>query len=371
MKIATVVLDFNKQGGIERAAFELTSNFLQIGEEVTVYSSSFQEMDYQVKKVRIPTWDFKTSTKLLSFRYNFQRALKKKKFDIIHSHAANIKKCDVLTAQSCHKAGMVIRQRLSKQLLSNKNLHIADTIRLRVETLSFIKGNYEKIIAVSNGLKREICEYYQVPPEDIVVIPNGVNLQEFQPITVQEKILKRKELGFSKDDFVLLFVGNEFDRKGLELVIKAMDLIKHKTINLLVVGKDNPKHYYELAAKLNLGNRIFFKGLQSPLTQYYNASDVFVLPTYHESFLIAGIEAAACGLPLVITKVPGVEDYLKDGGNGYFINRNEVDIAHKIIKLIENESLRKQLGMNAINSAQIYSWDNIAQNTLNLYKKII
>lgn len=369
MKIATVVLDFNKQGGIERAAFELTRNLVQRGEDVTVFSSSFQDLNYEIAKVRVPAWAFKTSTKLLSFRFNFQRALKKEKYDIIHSHAANIKKCDVLTAQSCHKAGMDIRQHLSKHLLSNKNLHIADTIRLHTEKLSFKKGNYKKIIAVSNGLKKEICEYYNVPPEDIVVIPNGVNLQEFQPIPEEKKILMKKELGFSKDDFVLLFVGNEFDRKGLELVIKAMDLIKHKNVNLLVVGKDNPKHYYELAAKLNLGNRIFLKGLQSPLTQYYNASDVFVLPTYHESFLIAGMEAAACGLPLLITKVPGVEDYLKDGENGYFVNRDEVDIANKIIKLIENESLRKQLSSNAIISAKKYSWENISEKTLSLYNE--
>ncbi|MDP2209072.1 MAG: glycosyltransferase family 4 protein [Bacteroidota bacterium] len=369
MKIATVVIDFNKQGGIERAAYELTRNFIHSGEDVTVFSSSFQNLDYQIAKVRVPAWAFKTSTKLLSFRYNFQRYIKNNKFDIIHSHAANIKKCDVLTVQSCHKAGMEIRQQLSKHFLSNKNLHIADTIRLHVEKLSFTKGNYKKIIAVSNGLKKEICEYYNVPPEDIVVIPNGVNLQEFQSITEEEKILKRKELGFSKDDFVLLFVGNEFDRKGLELVIKAMDLIKHKNVNLLVVGKDNPKPYYELSTKLNLGNRIFFKGLQSPLTQYYNASDIFVLPTYHESFLIAGMEAAACGLPLLITKVPGVEDYLKDGSNGYFINRDADDIANKIVKLIDSNSLRKQFSYDAINSAKNYSWENISEKTLSLYNE--
>lgn len=372
MNIATAVLRYHTHGGVERAAVEISERLAAKGHVLTVFSCAFEgNTGDRLRHVRVPCIDSRTSSAIATFNLATRLMLKRPGVDIIHAHGVEPGRRDVVTAQSCHKAGLAVRSRITLRVRGSRNLHLADTTRLWAEHSAFGKGRYRKISAVSHGLKRELQEYYGMNAQDIVVIPNGVDLLEFSVPSPDERIRLRGERGLREDEFVLLFVGNEFERKGLDVVIDGMAALGSKRLRLMVVGRDRPEPFRDYGRIKGIGSAIRFEGLQKKrLREYYWMADAFIMPTFHESFLIAGLEAAACGLPLLITTVPGPEDYLVDGVNGMFIERNADDIATKIARLMGDVGLRRSMGLAAARMASEYSWDRVTEETLALYRQL-
>ena len=224
------------------------------------------------------------------------------------------------------------------------------------------------IISVSNGVKREILRYYDVPEEKIGVIPNGVDLEKFKPNREKRKKIREK-LKIDKNETVLMFSGHKFERKGLRFIIEALPMIKDN-VRLLVIGKDSPELYKKLAQELKVLDKVIFAGFVPDITEYYAASDIFVFPTAYEAFSLATLEAVASGLPILATKVNGTEELIMEGYNGFFIRRDPKDIAEKLNILIEDDNLRKQMSRNARKTAEKYSWDEVAKRTLEVYEEL-
>jgi len=381
MKILLVLRSFNKKGGISRYTAELAERFVK-SNEVHLLTTNY---DYEIpnlivhKKpmIKKPFW-FQI---LLNAYYNtkYSKNLKKKfDIDIIHSQGAESLNCDVLTAHSCHRASIKKHNEIFKRECSFPKyfffkiarwLWPLNRIVLSIEKRVIEKGS-KKIIAVSKEVKREILENYKVPPEKIVVIPNGVDLEKFKPNPSKRQEIRNK-YNIKPNEKLLMFCGHNFRGKGLKFVIEALSNLS-KEVKLLVVGGDNPAPYIKLASKLGVKNRIIFTGTVSKnIENYYQASDIFVFPTYYESFGLVVLEAMACGLPVLVSKVNGLEDIIKEGENGFFIKRDPEDIRQKVNVLIRNKDLKNQISKNARKTAEKYSWDEVAKKTLQVYRKVL
>jgi UDP-glucose:(heptosyl)LPS alpha-1,3-glucosyltransferase len=242
---------------------------------------------------------------------------------------------------------------------------------LLTERYNLRRKNYIKLFAVSEGVRREIIRYYDVPEEDIVVIPNGIDLDEFNP---KNKELFREEIrrryNIPEDTILLIFVGYYFERKGLRYAIEALSRLKDENVGLLILGGDNRGPYLGLAEKIGVLDRVIFAGHQPAPQRFYGASDIFVFPTSYEAFPHALLEAAATGLPILATKVNGVEDLLREGVNGFYIEQNGEMIAKRVKELVHNAELRLRLGREARLSAEEYSWDRITREILRLYEEV-
>src|SRR5207248_1399513 len=129
-------------------------------------------------------------------------------------------------------------------------------------------------------------------------------------------------------ELVALFVGSEWERKGLKVAIDA--LAHAPDWKLLVVGRGNVASYRSHARASGVEPRVVFVGTASDPAPYYCASDAFVLPTSYETFSLVTYEAAATGVPLLVTPVNGVTDLLGDGSNGWFIDRCPEGIAARL-----------------------------------------
>ena len=374
MKIATIVREFRKDCGLERAAYEISKSLATRGHKLSIISSIHHIPPSKNFEYRhIPCWNWRTSTKYLSFKYLTKHALKNHSFDIIHAHGTESGLGDVLTMQSCHRAGIEQRKRYSHLINPYFYWHIADRIILLGESEWLKKRRYKKIIAVSSLLKREIIQYYNIPDNDIFVIPNGVNTEEFSP---KIRILRdniRKQYKLTRDDFTIIFVGNEFSRKGLEILIRAIHALKRINIRVIICGKDNPSKFIDLIKTLRMQNQFIFTGMQNDIRQFYSAADLFVLPTLHEAFGMVITEAMACGLPVIVSRNAGAaEDIISDGIDGLLLaNPLDVDeLAEKIKLLFEDEKLREKLGKMANQKVQFLSWDIITDRIINVYNSI-
>jgi UDP-glucose:(heptosyl)LPS alpha-1,3-glucosyltransferase len=358
VRIGIACLEFTKQAGIGRSVVELTRGLARFGHEVHCHciecGSAFQS---QVHLHKIRTVDLVNTTRLISFAVAGRAALEKQGYDITHS-MGNMVGCDILTAHSCHKAGLIAMGR---------SIGPADRVRLLVERRNYLRRRYRRVIAVARGVKEELMHHYGVPAGDISVIPNGVDLEEFHIPKGESRRLLRTKLGLSNDDPVAIFVSNEFDRKGLEFVIRALPYVRSLDLKVVVAGRDNPSRYLALASDLSVANRIRFMGCIDDIAPYYAASDVFVFPSSYEAFSLATLEAAASGLPLLTTRINGSEELVEDGVNGFFIERDAHSIASRLSDLIDNRELRHRLSYNARASAESYGWENVTRKTIEVY----
>jgi len=384
MKIAFICRIYNKRGGISRCVAELAEAFSK-EHEVHVFANSWE--DVSTNKIifhKIPMirgnffltrklFGWATVVQVITFALMSRLKIKPEKFDIVHSYGDCFLPFDVYTSQSSHKTAMRVARKSGKGIYNyfkNTRLNPLNLIVLSIEKFSYQRGVKKSvIISPTAWIKREIIADYKVPEENIVVIPNGVDLKEFNPENREQvRHETRKELNMKIDDIVLLFVAYEFRRKGLKYIIESIPLIKNKRIKLIVIGREAKEPYLSLAEKLKVENQIIF--LQpTPLKKYYAAADIFVFPTLYEAFSLATLEAISSGLPLLATKVSGTEELIQDGYNGFFIQRDAVDIAQKINLLIENEKYIK-MGKNARRTAERYSWEEVAHQTEEIYKKI-
>jgi UDP-glucose:(heptosyl)LPS alpha-1,3-glucosyltransferase len=375
MKVGVAHIEYSRTRGIERCAAELADRIAERGHEVHFHGAKWMDpRSPGVQFHRVRGVSFPNSAKLLSFAVLGKSSIQHGHYDVTHSYGSVVG-CDVITAQSCHRAGMEVAKVFMRNSVgASLNLGIADRTRLLLENQNYAKGRYKKIIACSSVVKRELMEYYGVPDEHITVIPNGVDTDDFHPRKRETfRAHVRSTYGFSQEDIVLLFVGNEFVRKGLETAVRCLAILREQRIKLLVCGGDRPEKFRELARSQNVDHRVVFAGSRADVSRYYAAADIFVFPTYHDAFGLVITEAMASGLPVVVSKIAGAaEDIIEDGKDGLLLSYppSVEELSKKIQVLRENPSLRERIGREARRKVQRYTWEECADRVERLYEEV-
>jgi len=266
---------------------------------------------------------------------------------------------DVFVCRSLHK-GFLERHPSRIWMLLRNPLHLFVLARDHVR---FRWNIHRRIVALSAPNKAEIIRLYGVPAERITVIPNGVDLERFRPSPEARRDVRR-ELALDDQAFVAIFVGHEFERKGLRVVLEALTALRARQVQvtLIVAGRDAPDRLRSEFA--HLGDAVRFVGNRTDVERYYSAADVFVMPAAFDISPLVGPEALAAGLPILMTDVGGVRDYLRDGENGWFIAREAGDVASKLERLATDRALRRRLSARARASVMDRDWRVIAARFL-------
>tara|TARA_B110000259_G_C13984669_1_gene389960 strand:+ start:294 stop:1430 length:1137 start_codon:yes stop_codon:yes gene_type:complete len=204
-----------------------------------------------------------------------------------------------------------------------------------------------------SNLQKKFLEDENVVRRDFLkVLANGsicgVDTSRFKPNLKNREII-RNQLGISADTILLLFLGRLNKDKGiLDLADAVNDIIEKnkKNISLLVVGPDeeNIKSKIQILCKSSI-NKIHFIEFTNEPEKYMSAADIFCLPSYREGFGMAALEAGACALPVITSRIYGLIDAVKEDHTGLFHEvKNKEQIKECIIRLAENKELRETLG---------------------------
>lgn len=370
MKIALVYRNFSKDGGVGKYLVELAQRFVKEHEVhliTTWYRHRIPSLHVHAAPIISKPASFEILSNAVKNELTVGKLNKNHDFDVVHSQCAETFTQDVITVHSCPCEWIEIRK---KERGLPFTMRPADWVTLAIQRCNYKKDNYKKIIAISEKIRQEILWYYNVPEEDVVVIPHGVDLEEFRHNPQMRQEIRKLHM-INETDIVLLFSGWEFKRKGLEYIIRAIATLKDRNIKLFVVGKDNPAPYQKLASGLGIGKSIIFTGFVPDIKDYYTASDVFVFPTTYEPFGMVITEAMASGLPVITNKIAGAAELMTNGYDGLLLDnpRDYREIAEKINLLVKDENLRRSMGKNARTTAEKYSWDEIAKRTLVVYKE--
>ena len=206
-------------------------------------------------------------------------------------------------------------------------------------------------------MKREIIYYYPITAEKIKIIPNPVDYNHFQVPSAFDKNEERIKLGYLKDDFVIIFSAlGDFSRKGLDVLFDSLVLCNNNKIKILIVGgaRGEIKIYTTIAKRLKIENQVNFVGFQNDVRPYFWCGDIFSLPSTYETFSLVVIQAAAAGLPILATKLYGVEEYIINDKNGWIVERDSYKIAEILEKILTDLKSSMTFGQIIKESAQKY-----------------
>lgn len=233
----------------------------------------------------------------------------------------------------------------------------------------------DSVVVWTEHERAAVAEYCAVDPEKINVIPPGVDLTRFRPISQRQS---RDHLGYG-DERNILFVGRLEPLKGLDNLFRAVASLEGLAkITLNVVGGDENSQekarLQTLAIRMKLTQSVNFIGSvsQDELPYHYNAADVCVLPSHYESFGLAALEAAACGRPVVASDVGGLPAIVKSGATGYLVPAKQSDVmAERLCELLGDDVMRVRMGAAARVHAEMLSWDRSTDALLDSYRKLM
>ena len=238
-----------------------------------------------------------------------------------------------------------------------------------------IARSADSIVVWTEDEKEAIVDYCEIDPGKIGVIPPGVDLARFRPMS---RCQSREHLGYG-DEKNILFVGRLEPLKGLDNLFRAVASLENSSsVRLNVVGGDTNSEektrLQALASSMRLDASIRFIGAvtQDELPVHYNAADVCVLPSHYESFGLAALEAAACGRPVVASRVGGLPTIVQDGTTGYLVPSRRADLmAERLWSLLADDVLRSRMGSAARLHAETLSWDRSADLLLARYRELV
>jgi len=215
-----------------------------------------------------------------------------------------------------------------------------------IERLTWWSPSVKKILAVSESIAEEVRR--RSPKHRVIeVLPNSYDETRFHPgVRDLYRDAMRRQLGFGPEHFVFLFVSQgHHQRKGFSLAVEALARLRvegRRNLRFLVVG-GSPATVDALRARLerdapDWAEWISLAGMQPEVEKYYAAADAFLFPSYFEAFSLAEIEAAACGLPLLLTPHHGSEMTLNAGVPGIFLSFDPHDMSLQIAAFLEKET---------------------------------
>ncbi len=368
-RIAVVCPNYGLVGGAELFAFELTERLAQNKDfEIHVFANRWRAGKTVTAFHKIPILPFPRWLRPISFALFTRRAIKIGGFDLVHSHD-RLYEFDLLTHHGLPHATWIKKVR-------KKNPSLFDRAVCHVEKTGILNPGLPLILPVSTMGKTELQKLFNIPDSRTQVIHPGITVKRYlEPDQAQCRHKIRQRHALSPDDVVALFVGMNFDLKGLDRIMTSFSEFtcqgkKRSDLKLLVVGNGDFKKYEKMARDLGIEKRVVFAGARQQVQNYFLASDFFVLLSYMDSFGIVVLEAMASGLPVIISDRVGARDVVAPDKTGYIIRSGDYSQGMQTaLESMMQPDLRREMGKSARQVAEQYDWEKIAGRVAGLYHR--
>jgi D-inositol-3-phosphate glycosyltransferase len=275
-------------------------------------------------------------------------------------------------AHIAHTLGLVKNKRLATGARPEPELRIAVERELAHQA--------DILIASTADEQDELVDAYGADPSRVYVVAPGVDLTTFKPVDRAEA---RRKIGAGGGP-LLLFVGRLERLKGVDIAIRALAELRNAgrpDLKLLVLGEDSregdeseKQRLKYIAASLGVRDSVEFVGsvAHHELPYFYSAANVCVMPSYSESFGLVGLEAQACGCPVVGSGVSGIRSVVRDEVTGFLVDGdNPSDYAERIGRILDETELARLMGVRGRLLAQRYSWNRTADRLAEMFSSAV
>lgn len=390
------------RGGVELATAMISKKLVEMGHEVTLvvlnsldlrdcgFGITYQKPFLVTKPIEpsLPEEEYWNGVRILRFTSKFQlfsyywspgmlRWLLKnaENFDIMHTHCLRFSHNEFTAmAHIKSKTPFVLtgHDKLNLDYMGFLPLTIDKLYRATVGRLLLKMA--DRVIAFDKDYAEDYCKYWSVPDDNIRIISNGIDYEYYNDLPDGNGL--REDLG--NPEKVILFIGRFIDYKKPDLLVASFKLVLERfpRAYLLMIGKDYGLLPYCKKLSIDQGikeNVIFIEDAPEEIKlQALSIADVCVIPSDYEACPLVTIEAQASGVPVIASEVGGLKYLLEEGKTGLFLKeRTDKEIAEKIIFLLENEAIRDRMSLEAKKYARNYSWESVANKSLEVYKEII
>jgi glycosyltransferase involved in cell wall biosynthesis len=374
VRIALVYAHFHFTGSLPREQVQLARYLVRAGHEVHAYvfpAASDPDLAPGVHFHAVPASQASNSRlgvalHAATFAKNATKMIERDRmaYDVVHGRGMSTWEQDIV-----HLTGVVSgelrRDRLSRdsdgftRRVKDGVLPVAAPIVLVRKFIErrILKDRVPLEIHTSSRLVRDdLLASYDVDPARIRVVTLGVDLAEFRPPA--DRMAARRQVGLSEAATVILFCGHSFKRKGLDRAVLALGKMRTPAL-LVIVGKDDPAPYLALAKRLGVAERLHFIGPRIDTWRYFQAADIFVLPTRVDMWGMTIAEAMATAIPPVTTTGAGAADVIANEENGFVLPEPlDVDLlAATLDRISADPALRHRVGRAAEQRARGLTWD--------------
>jgi len=380
LRIAFAMINCNRRDGSARAVNEVAERLAR-RHEVHLFARRAEDLDLSlVHWRRMPGLAWPEILDFGSYHLLAGLRLRPGKFDIVHSVGVNAPWANVITIQNIQAAKRVFLDSQEKtakislpRKLSRRAYLGATTWAEQRKYRSTSERKAPLFLPVSRGVEKELRKHYDIGDALVRIIPNAADTEKFKPGVERDRLAWRSANGLTRSDILLIFVGGEWSRKGLDYAIRSLPLLPDPKVKLIVLGSDPAERSFrDLAANLGVKDRTHFLGFQRDVASALASSDIFLFPSWYEAFSLATIEAAACGLPIVATEINGAEDFIIPEETGAFIEHDPEQIANVLRPLLLSQAERRRMGNNSRKLVErSYTWDRVADLTEQAYREYL
>ncbi|NLZ38479.1 MAG: glycosyltransferase family 4 protein [Firmicutes bacterium] len=373
-------------GGLARHVSELSAALHRIGVEVDVITINENEDTpekelnggvrvWRVRPYHLVPRDFISGI----LQYNIamlEKALELflagADYDLIHAH-------DWLVAYAARAVKHALRKPLVATIHAteygrNRGLH-TDEQRYISDVEWWLTYEAWKVICCSSYMYHELQRVFHLPEDKIVIIPNGVELQQFKRIA---NVAAVRERYAAHDEKIVFFVGRLVQEKGLHILLQAVPRILAAVpkTKFVIAGKGPALETLRgQARELGIEQHLYFTGYIDDATRnaLYRSAAVAVFPSLYEPFGIVALEAMAAKVPVVVSDTGGLSDIVDHGITGLKCYPDNADsLAEQIIKLLQDTTYAEQLSENALQKVKNnYAWQEIAKQTQSIYRQVL
>ena len=379
MRIALVIRRYDPQGGgAERWTDRHAHALVQRGHEVHVVSQRFEgDPPGERHTVEAPAG---ADAGRLPFAAGAEALLQRlrPRLDVVHDMGDGWC-CDVYmphhgTRLATFEAVNRVRGPLARWLrpLAMRVLPRYRAFR-ELERRQYLPAPGKRFVAISEMVRGQMMERYGVPAGDVVVIRNGVDVDRFHPaqgVELEAARARREALGLT-GKLVFLLVAHQFKLKGLDLLLRVLGGMSGRRPEpaLVVVGDGKVARYRRLAESLGCKGRVVFAGDQADALPWYHAADVYVQPTYYDPCSLTVMEAMACGLPVITTRMNGAAEPVGQGIEGLIMDdADRLEQLRAYMNRYADEGERLAAGRAARRLAQRHTLDQQVEALLRVYR---
>ena len=329
---------------------------------------------YRVLIEKSSLWYFlKASLKFTTFFLS-----RRKDFTIVHLHGFSLKSVFLTLLSKIFDKKVIIK-------MTSIGHDDPISIRQRGYLLNYFFSRADAFVGMT-VLFEELYRHSRLPANRLKQVSNGVDTSRFFPVMVGEKATLRDQLGLPGKMKLILFVGHFSREKCPDILLTAWKRCVAETFpetGIIFVGSTNPDHYevdakliknIEELAKPYINERIFFIDRTQNIEKYYQNADIFVLPSLREGQPNALLEAMSSGLPVIVSRLEGVTDWVvTDGKNGLLVEPGIWDdLGRAIKKILDDGILAGSLGRAARETIEErFSMNTVAEQYLELYEELV
>ncbi len=297
---------------------------------------------------------------------HFRKTIKEIRPDIVH--AGWLYSSGLIAALSGFRPWLLMPWGSDVQVLPYQS-------RVRRIIARYILRHANMITCDCQAVKDTIIQLTGYPADRIIIAPWGVDLHQFRPLAQPSSV--RSQLGWETAK-ILIVTRQLMSFYGIEYLISAMRIIlaAEPKVRLLICGAGPLEMVLrDMVHQFDLEKFVHFAGFvpNRLLPEYLNAADVYVSPSLEDGASLSLMEAMACGLPVIVTDIPAVLEWVRHGENGYVVPKRDVEgLARAVINMLRNDSLRAQMGKASLATGQLRAdWDKNFRTIEEMYYRLV